>query len=656
MKESVTKFDIEAAFKALDEINVPVADVGIKANKPALTEIFSNKSKFESLFEEYYDISSGSAGLNDAKDAREAEIAKAKLARIEKIVDLDAETPEDLLTSYVGKLIIQCPQCMTLFYKNPEDVEESEDDAETVNVNEVCQHCGNESGYTLIGKVGEASQDELDNFDVEELDQSEEADASDEDSLDDDTKTVDVDSTEEPEDEDFDLDSELEAFELENEENEESEEDSNKKEESHFVSHEGNTLVEELHEEVDTEVSAEDFEKLINSPEFKKPISDSAVRSMLNAESEENETSKKESLEEGIIDKIKNKFTAMLDKTTDQIDSREAKANWVLKNALKEYNDVKVDAEGRILPDDSNKRFKTFVVVGYTNKFSNDKEIKLPPSYNNEDLVVGNGQPVVKANYSEADKYAKGWSMRQGNGPAFIYMAKDANDDKAVFLCQYFKGNLENDQLDYYFEVVKKDLEGADLIADSNVNSEANYKETKVSEVKKGMKVQFDDETAEITNIKQSRIGKDTLAVEVKFTDGSSEVININANAHLNILNDTVKMESLDNFMMNLEELHESSLENYIANSLIESYKNVAGFRLKECSYLNEQFVVNGTIHFTSGKTRQTSYIFTEAFSNENGLTELLGTNEKLGSAKKFIIAGRANKKTFITESFKTLV
>ena len=105
MRESVTKFELEAAFKALDELDVPAAGK-VKANKPALNEIFSRKSKFDALMEEYYDISN-SNDLAEAKDERDAEIAKAKLARIEKIVDLDAKTPEDLLTSYVGKFIIQ---------------------------------------------------------------------------------------------------------------------------------------------------------------------------------------------------------------------------------------------------------------------------------------------------------------------------------------------------------------------------------------------------------------------------------------------------------------------------------------------------------------------------------------------------------------------
>ena len=158
MKESITKFDLEAAFKALDEIDVPQV-AGLKARRAPLQEMFSNrKTKTEMLIEEYYDVGD-TADMDAAQKAREAEIAAAKLARIEKIVDLDAKTPEELLTSYVGKFIMQCPQCMTLFYKNKEDIEESEDDPTVVNVNEVCQHCGNESGYTLVGKVGAAEEE-----------------------------------------------------------------------------------------------------------------------------------------------------------------------------------------------------------------------------------------------------------------------------------------------------------------------------------------------------------------------------------------------------------------------------------------------------------------------------------------------------------------
>ena len=170
-KESVKKFDLEAAFKALDEIEIPQAK-GIKANRVDLKERFGHKSATEILVEDYYDVSSAE-DLKDAKEERDGEIAKAKLARIEKIVDLNAESPEDLLPSYVGKVIMQCPQCMTLFYKNPEDIEPSEENPDIVNLNEPCQHCGNTSGYTLIGKVGAVSEDEADKYDETSAEENE---------------------------------------------------------------------------------------------------------------------------------------------------------------------------------------------------------------------------------------------------------------------------------------------------------------------------------------------------------------------------------------------------------------------------------------------------------------------------------------------------
>ena len=270
MKESITKFDLEAAFKALDEIEAPKAS-RVKANRPALTEIFSRKTKFDALMEEYYDISDMTE-LDDAKEAREAEVAQAKLARIEKIVDLDAESPEDLLPSYVGKFIMQCPQCMTLFYKDPEDIEASEEDTNTVNIAEVCQHCGNEAGYTLIGKVGEATQEERADYTQEET-----VDVT---STDEDELTIE-DAGEDSSEEAFDFeDVDLDELDLELEDEEPEEEEEEKKEESFNTGSGEQILTEELTEDTDLDVSADEFEKLISSPEFKKPISDNEARSM----------------------------------------------------------------------------------------------------------------------------------------------------------------------------------------------------------------------------------------------------------------------------------------------------------------------------------------------------------------------------------------
>ena len=221
-KESVKKFDLEAAFKALDEIEIPKTK-GIQANRVDLKERFSHKPATETLVEDYYDVSNGE-DLADAKEEREGEIAQAKLARIEKIVDLDAESPEDLLPSYVGKVIMQCPQCMTLFYKNPEDIEHSEENPDIVNLNEPCQHCGNTSGYTLIGKVDSVGEDEADKYESEEAASEEDNELS----LDFEEPAEEEAQAEGSSEEDLDLDLDLETIPEETAEEEEEE----KKEES----------------------------------------------------------------------------------------------------------------------------------------------------------------------------------------------------------------------------------------------------------------------------------------------------------------------------------------------------------------------------------------------------------------------------------------
>lgn len=152
-REIVTAFDFENAFKALEEIEIPK----VAKKQRDLSEHFVRSNVTNALMEDYYDVNNVN-DLEQAQNSRQEEIAQAKLARIEKIVDINAESPEDILPSYVGKNIIQCPQCMTLFYKDPADIEISEEDEDICNVSEVCQHCGNDSGYTLIGKI-EAVED-----------------------------------------------------------------------------------------------------------------------------------------------------------------------------------------------------------------------------------------------------------------------------------------------------------------------------------------------------------------------------------------------------------------------------------------------------------------------------------------------------------------
>jgi hypothetical protein len=362
MKESVTKFDLEAAFKALDEIEIPKAGRGIKANRAPLTEIFSKKTKLESLLEDYYDVNDIN-DLSNAKDARDAEIAKAKLARIEKIVDLNAESPEDLLMSYVGKIIVQCPQCMTLFYKDPEDVVEDENDPTTVNVDEVCQHCGNESGYTLVGKVGEITPEEAENYEgAEDLADNEEPIEIDVDGTDEESSPEETASEDDIDLDDIELDLEIEDDEA-----------NETKEESFKNIYTNQSLTEDLELE---ESNKDGFDELLNSEEFKKPISDSEVRAMLAALSKGKKNSTTESLSdeddnvlmEGPFDKLKDVLSKTVKAVNNSLKTREDKANWILENSIVDGAKVGLDEKGKKL--DIKQEFRRF--YKYIRKYTNE--------------------------------------------------------------------------------------------------------------------------------------------------------------------------------------------------------------------------------------------------------------------------------------------
>jgi hypothetical protein len=503
MKESITKFDLEAAFKALDEIEVPKAGK-VRANRPALTEIFSRKTKLDTLIEEYYDIGSNE-GLEDAKEAREAEVAQAKLARIEKIVDLDAESADELLTSYVGKYIMQCPQCMTLFYKNQEDIVASEDDPATVNVNEVCQHCGNESGYTLIGKVGEAESEEA---------ATEETPGEDDLNLEVDETGAVEETSEEPaettSEEEINFEDELELLDLDNIEDEEEPEEE-KKEEA-FTEHSGEALVEELGEDKDLDKKLDDHNEYIDY-----------LRAVIAQEEE----------------------------------SLEKTENAQIKDAIQR----RIDAA------------KT------------DLEAALPDAVKNEEAPVEEpAEEVAVEDSVEAEPETDTTVEEQATE------ADEVNES----LTEALHEEADGDVSDAEFDELMDSPEFKKPISDTAVRA--------------------------------------MLAMENE---------------------ENKKDESLEEVFNDVDELREESLESMISDSLIELYGNVAGFRLKDCSYSDNKFMVEGVIHFTSGNTRKTTYTFNEALVEADKIT-LRGLNEKLGNDKQFFITGYTENKTFITESFKT--
>ena len=674
MKESITKFDLEAAFKALDEIEIPVAGK-VKANKPALTEIFSRKTKFDSLFEEYYDISSN-AGLEDAKDAREAEIAQAKLERIEKIVDLDAESADDLLTSYVGKLIIQCPQCMTLFYKNEEDVVASEDDPSTVNVNEVCQHCGNESGYSLIGKVGEAEPE------VEEAPAEEE---SIDDELDLDFESEEA--TEEGTEEATDFADELDELDL----NLEDEEPAEEKQEESFNAGSGEPLNEELAEdkELDDKLAAhneyieylraaiaQEEEKLekANNEQIKETIQrniDAFKADLENAlpDAVKEDSYIEEPEVEGTEETVEEPVETIEEPTEEPVEESEEEP---VEEALETTDNTALTEGLTNLQEDAGADTKAAISAITTELAKEDKNTwaetatkiieVIPDSFADKLFdAIKEKASDIKINLEHKKKL-----IAASKGELTDEAMEDCDVLGKVFaLVDGFEWAKSHPELLKSFVMVVLGIIAvieptpvveiitlivgmipayivAKIYAMLNTLNPLGLAGTVANKL-------YNSKTESLTEESTSEDDFDKLLASPEFNEPISDA---EVRAMLASEEDANKKEeSFEEIFSDVDELKEAALESMISDSLVEMYGNVAGFKLKDCSCTDNKFLVKGVIYFTSGNTRNTTYTFNEA-SVETDKVTLRGLNEKLGLDKQFSITGYTENRSFITESF----
>ena len=394
--EKVTKIDLKNAFKALDELEMP---------KPILTESVRKLPTASALVEEFYDINNPE-DIAVASEDREEEVAKAKLAKIEKIVDLDAETPEDLEPSYSGKTIIQCPQCMTMFYKDPSEIIVSEDNETVCNVGEKCQHCGNESGYTLVGKVAPVDEAELANFEETPTEEGSEFDLDFEEEPKEDENSEEETTEEIPEETGSEETPEETVEEEEDKEKTESlslKEDLDKEEEL--------TEASELPELTDANV-----DKLLDSEEFKKPISEEEVEQIFaDSKAEDSE----EPVEEDLPAKApeKESFDDVEDINDESVNECVSKfLNEVYENVNNfEMTDCSLDenklvVEGKINFKSGNSNNTSFVLTnsdlleGYNDSFGHDSKFDISYSIKDKKLYFES----INYSYHINDKLVEG--------------------------------------------------------------------------------------------------------------------------------------------------------------------------------------------------------------------------------------------------------
>ena len=685
-KESVKKFDLEAAFKALDEIEIPQTK-GIKANRVDLKERFGHKPATETLVEDYYDVSS-TEDLEDAKEERDGEIAKAKLARIEKIVDLNAETPEDLLPSYVGKVIMQCPQCMTLFYKNQEDIEPSDENPDVVNLNEPCQHCGNTSGYTLIGKVGAVSEDEADKYDetpaeeneldldfgngTEEVDAEGTGEGAEEMS---DEKHEEESTDETSSDEDLDLDEVPEE-----EPEEESEEE--KKEESLNLSKEASenesehksenlTLNEEVDKDLDEKLKAHNdyiayLQQMIKQEEeaLKKAENDeikAAIQRRLDAFTAD--------LEAALPDAVKAETSVKEAEKTIEPATDENKTEEKLENlALKESAESEIDSiiaswgVNESLTEESN-----------LDRLLDSDEFKTPVSEEEidaarrevaeESLEEKCGkQKITEESDSEITAIIDSWEdtpevpvEESCEGPECENkeecddcLKEEKEDESEV---EETDSSEDSEEVCFTAEEVK---DVATDVAQSLANPVEDEKEAEeqAEEIAEVVDEKVDEaieekiEEADEDEIEEAEVEEDEAEEDEAEEDESDKEDESDDEE-----SEEVEIEEPEFNEDDIDELDECSLNKHIDEYLKEVYSNVKSYETTGCELKEGKLIVEGKISFNSGKEKLTMFEFLPAYCEGNLFFE--GYNKDFSEDKAFTLNCSINKsKTLVTESF----
>lgn len=126
---------------------------------------------FDELNEELFDVTDdGIQALDKFYDGDDTDVIA--------IIDADAEEEEDLKDSYVGKVILECPVCSSMIYKDTDDIHVEEDASELVNVEEECPCCHTVGGFHIIGTVapyGEEKKEGEEEVEVKETDEITEA-------------------------------------------------------------------------------------------------------------------------------------------------------------------------------------------------------------------------------------------------------------------------------------------------------------------------------------------------------------------------------------------------------------------------------------------------------------------------------------------------
>ena len=136
----------------------------------------------------------------------------------------------------------------------------------------------------------------------------------------------------------------------------------------------------------------------------------------------------------------------------------------------------------------------------------------------------------------------------------------------------------------------------------------------------------------------------DTIQSEINPVEAPEEEVNVEDELEVEEPEEDIDVSDFSE--EEFDELGESYLKKIYEN--VESYKTSNVYNHKN------SIIVEGTIKFTSGNEKKTSFIFESKDVDKNGRIRFIGENAQITRGKKaFTVSGKVNEGKFIAESFK---
>ena len=565
----------------------------------------------------------------------------------EEIIDVEAETCDDLQDNYIGKVIIECDCCHTRLYKDQEDLilGSSEDGVELFNVDEECPVCHTTSGYRVIGKIEQYS-DDAHKEDEEEHDEEPEEE-----------EVEKPEEVEEPEDDDFEeevhealkeaLDGDRCVAVLNKNEFDETgdAEAIAAKIESDYIP--GNGELETLNIECEAQGdniiftgSKIDIDELYNRM-FPEGITPDYVECSLDESADTVEFNSKEDAKK-YYDEHRNElqdyksfedwFESGVEKLDEALNSVEVKTdegNVIVEKTddklvvdLSSDHDLDVDESGMEDPD----------LVDLDNTGG---EMIAPLSNEEEDDILNtaelNAEEDEEPEEEDIDDFEEEEPEDEDTDlPDLDEVEEDEEEDEEEFeesLHESLSDRLRS-KLDAMSSDDHDEEEDEDPLQESlsdrlkarlaSMSSKGNDEDFEEDDEPLGEELSDDDESDE---------GDDD---EDHYDDEDNDELEID----------------------DLEDFNESTFNKICESYLRRVYENVNGFKCTRAKSSNGKLMVEGVINFVSGNSKQTTFEFSKPTLTKRGKVVLEGLNKTFTNTQNaYILKGYVKDKEFISES-----